>query len=294
MRNREGELTSFCSGDRFLYVRGGFRRVLPPVIDIDHQRCRILHKSQDSACKRCRYMGHCHQDTGKCDAYVNDHNIITIRSPNHVLCNYCMCDVDAYVQPFISSEHAYQWKFTSHIGRHDLADEILSTSNPELAKEVSSRVPRHMHKEWHSIKIGVMEEVLKAKLSSCSEFKKALISSKGKRLVETVKNDRFWSCGLTPKYALSTKTDYYPGQNQLGMLLELLRDGLNCNIESHPQTLDEHHLVINNKKLIQKIRTILLSYHQQHHQSHHLPQHPHQVVIMSFLMRIMYMPHVVV
>ena len=90
LRNRDGELTSFCSGDRFLYVRGGFRRVLPPVIDIDHQRCRILHKSQDSACKRCRYMGHCHQDTGKCDAYVNDHNIITIRSPNHVLCILCV------------------------------------------------------------------------------------------------------------------------------------------------------------------------------------------------------------
>ena len=94
-----------------------------------------------------------------------------------------------------------------------------------------------------------MEEVLKAKLSSCSEFKKALISSKGKRLVETAKNDRFWSCGLTPKYALSTKTDYYPGQNQFGMLLERLRVSLNCNIESHPQTPDEYHLVINNNKV---------------------------------------------
>ena len=81
-----------------------------------------------------------------------------------------MCDVDVNGQHFISSEHAYQWKFTSHIGRHDLADEILSTSNPEQAKEVSSRVPRHMHKDWHSIKIWVMEEVLNAKLSSCSEF----------------------------------------------------------------------------------------------------------------------------
>ena len=194
-------------------------------------------------------MGHCHQDTGKCDANVNDHNIITICSPNHVLCNYCMCDVDVYGQHFISSEHAYQWKFTSHIGRRDLADEILSTSNPEQAKEVSSRVPRHMHKDWHSIKIGVMEEVLKAKLSSCSEFYKALISSKSQRLVDTVKNDRFWSCEQTPKDALSTKTDYYPGQNQLGMLLERLRDSLNCNIKSHSQTPDEHHLVINNKKV---------------------------------------------
>ena len=97
--------------------------------------------------------------------------------------------------------------------------------------------------------VMVMEEVLNAKLSSSSEFKKALISSKGKRLVETVKNDRFWSCGLTPKYTLSTKTDYYPGQNQLGMLLDRLLDSLNGNIESHLQTPDEHHLGINNIKV---------------------------------------------
>ena len=33
------------------------------------------------------------------------------------------------------------------------------------------------------------------------------------------------------------------------MLLGRLRDSINCNIESHPQTPDEYHLVINNKKV---------------------------------------------
>ena len=33
------------------------------------------------------------------------------------------------------------------------------------------------------------------------------------------------------------------------MLLERLRDSLNGNIESHPQTQDEHHLGINNRKV---------------------------------------------
>ena len=33
------------------------------------------------------------------------------------------------------------------------------------------------------------------------------------------------------------------------MLLERLRDSLNCNIESHPQTQDESQLDINNKKV---------------------------------------------
>ena len=56
----------------------GFRRALPTVINIDHQTCRIQHKSQDLACKRCRYMGHQDQETEKCNAYINNQNMIAI------------------------------------------------------------------------------------------------------------------------------------------------------------------------------------------------------------------------
>ena len=223
LRNREGELTSFYSGDRFLYIKGGFRRALPTEINIDHQTCRIQHKSQDLACKRCRYMGHQDQETEKCNAYINNQNMIAIRSPNNALCNYFLCDVNIYGHHFISSEHAYQWKFTSHIGRHDLADEILETSTPAQAKEISSMIPRHMHKDWHSKKLSIMEEILQEKLNSCREFKNALINSEGKSLVESVKNDRFWSCGLTPKEAQTTKPEFYPGSNKFGLILEQLR-----------------------------------------------------------------------
>ena len=81
IRNKAGQLTAFYSGDRFIYVRAGFRRALPSVIDIDHQRCRILHQSQEKACTRCRYIGHGIDDTGLCEAFSSDQNIITIRSP---------------------------------------------------------------------------------------------------------------------------------------------------------------------------------------------------------------------
>ena len=82
----------------------------------------------------------------------------------------------------------------------------------EQAKEVSSRVPRHMHKGWHSMKNRCHGGSAEGKTKLC-RIKKALVSSKDKRLVKTVKNDHFWSCGLTTKDASTTKTDYYPGQN---------------------------------------------------------------------------------
>ena len=106
IRNKAGQLTAFNSGDRFIYVRAGFRCALSSLIDIDHQRCRILHQSQEKACTICRYIGHGIDDIGLCEAFSSDQNIITIRSPKNVLCNYYMCDIDIYGHTFHSSEQA--------------------------------------------------------------------------------------------------------------------------------------------------------------------------------------------
>ena len=44
-----------------------------------------------------------------------------------------------------------------------------------------------------------------------------------KRIVEAVRGDIFWSPGLPPHVAKTTKSDYYPGVNQLGHVLEYVR-----------------------------------------------------------------------
>ena len=97
---------------------------------------------------------------GSCEVYTNKHNIITIRSPKNVLCNYYMFKISIYGHTFHSSEQAYQWKYTNYIGRNDLAQEMFTTKIPEKAKEIASRVPRQLQKDWHSIKICIMKEIL--------------------------------------------------------------------------------------------------------------------------------------
>ena len=109
LRNHKRELTPYLSGDRFLYIRGDFRRVLPPYISINNYKLRGMHQSQDLACSRCQYLGHTTNNTEACDAYCDDQdNIITIRSPKDVLCNFYPCEVKVYGQTFRSSEHAFQ------------------------------------------------------------------------------------------------------------------------------------------------------------------------------------------
>ena len=47
-----------------------------------------------------------------------------------------------------------------------------------------------------------------------------------KKNVEAVKSDRHWSCGHNPKDATTTKPNFYPGENRLGLLLEQIRSTL--------------------------------------------------------------------
>ena len=226
LRNEKSELTPYLSGDRFLYIRGDFRRVLPSLITINNYKCRVLHHSQALACKRCRYLGHTANNTEACDAFCDEPNVITIRSQKNVLCNYYICDVNIYGHAFKSSEHAFQWKFCTHVKRDDLAQDVLNSPTPELAKEVTSMIPSHNHGTWHSVKCDIMDEILEAKAKSCPEFRQSLIISHGKRLVEAVRTDLFWSSGLIPLDASMTKPSYYPGLNRLGSILERLRSRL--------------------------------------------------------------------
>ena len=44
--------------------------------------------------------------------------------------------------------------------------------------------------------------------------------------MEAIKLDVFWSSGLTPSDSSTTKAHYYPGQNRLGHVHELVRSSL--------------------------------------------------------------------
>ena len=156
LRDKNNNLTQYLSGDRIVYVKGNFFPVLPTFANIDNNKCKVWHQSQKIACQRCHCLGHLTSETEKCAAFVEDPDVITIRSPQSVLCNYYPSPLKVFETEFDSSEHAYQWRFLKHVGEHDLAQEVIETSSPTEAKAIASRVPRHLHQNWHSIKLCVM------------------------------------------------------------------------------------------------------------------------------------------
>ena len=165
------------------------------------------------------------EERERCMAFTNDQNIITIRSPNCVFSNYYMCYLKVFENEFSSSEQAYQWRFMTYIGLNELAKQVLEARTPDQAKEIASRVPRELHKNWHSINLIVMKEILHAKADYNSRFKEELILSDGKKLVESTK-DIFWASGMSPRDTTSTLPSFYPGLNQLGKVLNQVRSDL--------------------------------------------------------------------
>ena len=97
--------------------------------------------------------------------------------------------------------------------------------HPSKAKEIASNVPIHFHHDWHHIKLTVMREILHAKADCCPLFKTELMESQGNHRVEST-HDLFWASGLPPSFTVTTKPDYYPGGNQLGHILESVRNYL--------------------------------------------------------------------
>ena len=174
LRNKKRDLIPYLLGVRFLYVRGDFRRLLQSIISINNHKCRVMHQSQELACRWCRFLCYAANNTGVCD----DPNVIAIRSPKTpYIINYYICDVNIYGQTFKSAEHAFQWIFCEHANRDELAQEILKSPTPEQAKELASWVPSHLSGTCHEIECETMEQILEAKAQSCPECKQALINS---------------------------------------------------------------------------------------------------------------------
>ena len=149
--------------------------------------------------------------------------MITIKSPQFVLGNYFPCRMRIFDNEFSSSEQAYQWRYLKYIGMDELAQEVLEASSAKEAKDIASR---DKHNNWNSIRVCVMREILHAKADACEEFKSVLLDSSGKRLVEAVTGDIFWSSRPPPYLAASTNPQCFPGSNQLGVVLESIRGDL--------------------------------------------------------------------
>ena len=132
----------------------------------------------------------------------------------YVLDNFASFAVDYQGRRWPTSEHAYQ---ASHFFETapELADEIYKARSAHEAYKIAKANADKVPDDWHDIKVGIMEEIVRAKCEQNPYVKQKLLDTGDLDIIEDSPKDNFWGWGKDRD-----------GRNELGRVWMRLRDEL--------------------------------------------------------------------
>ena len=108
-----------------------------------------------------------------------------------------------------TSEHAYQ---ASKFDDIELKNKILNAKSPREAFNMGRDPKNILRKDWYSIRIKIMEDIIHEKIKQHPYIYKKLLETGDREIVETSPIDSFWGWGPDKK-----------GENNLGKIWMKLR-----------------------------------------------------------------------
>ena len=109
-----------------------------------------------------------------------------------------------------TSEHAFQsMKFEGT--KHE--KEVRESSGPSEAARMGRDRKLPLRKDWESVKISIMYDIVYAKFTQNEDLKKTLLDTGDSVLIESTSNDSFWADGGDGS-----------GKNMLGIILMQVRE----------------------------------------------------------------------
>jgi ribA/ribD-fused uncharacterized protein len=233
----EDQLTSFKSGDRFVYVEP-FDPPLQKKQKVGDFNCIVLHHGKMWPCKACNHSGHKIGDDN-CKAKPTK-KIVSFKGYQHPLSNHFPCNINIFQQQFHSVEQAYLWRMALEFGKSDVAESILKSKHAGEAKKLSSSIaPNDERWKWEQENLQLMEQLLDAKAAQCPQFHQTLIEYHDCILADASPS-LIWGTGLSPFVTEYTSPEYWPGQNSLGaMLMELTQTVLRQDPSSECSTTSD-------------------------------------------------------
>jgi len=132
--------------------------------------------------------------------------------PHYMYSNFSSFMVDWRGRRWQTAEHAYQAeKFSEDRARH-VEKRIEKARSAHEAKKIAKEFEAYKRPDWDSVKLGVMEQILRAKLAQHEYIRKKLLETGERLIVEDSPTDNFWGRGPDWK-----------GANHLGKLWMKLR-----------------------------------------------------------------------
>lgn len=118
---------------------------------------------------------------------------------------------------FDTSEHAYHWaKFnTGEADGQSIQHMVRYSCSAHEAFKVAEINRNWRRLDWDDVKVGVMEEILRAKLAQHEYVRRKLLQTGDREIVENSWRDSFWGWGPNKD-----------GRNELGKLWMRLREEL--------------------------------------------------------------------
>lgn len=147
--------------------------------------------------------------------YQTDDTVYFFTHAYDPLSNWSAHAVDIWGQRFPTVEHAFQWrKFYEH--EPDIASAILRAPSPWAAIQLNRTAGQgKLPADWAEIRVGIMEELLRAKAAQHEDVRECLQKTGSRKIVENHPVDAFWGCGPEGD-----------GQNMMGVLWRKIREEL--------------------------------------------------------------------
>lgn len=235
IRNEDGLLTGFKSGDRYVYVEP-FDPPLPRHQEVISFPCVVIHHGKDMPCIACGAIGH-KIGEDQCPAKPKE-AILAFRSYQHPLSNHFPFPLIAFNTNFKSLEHAYFWRMSMEMDKPDLAEQIKGARHAGEAKRLSKMIAGDEERwAWERENIDVMKHLLALKAEQCIEFQTCLMENKENVLAEATPS-KIWGTGLSMYVTANTAPNYWPGQNMLGILLSELTMQLTSSKDLHKAVVE--------------------------------------------------------
>lgn len=141
-----------------------------------------------------------------------DDAILFYEDEYYMLSNFSAFAVEWRGKVWMTSEHAYQ---EAKFEDEEIINQIHMARSAYDSKKIAKANIESVRKDWGSIKISVMEDILRHKVEQHPYIKEKLLNSGVRDLIEDSHKDAFWGRGLD-----------YKGQNQLGKAWMKIREEL--------------------------------------------------------------------
>ncbi len=119
--------------------------------------------------------------------------------------------VKIWERTFPTLEHGYHYRKFSD-GLPEIAEQIVVAPSPWAAMQIERQNKDKRRKDWQAVKLGIMEELVRAKVAQNQDVQECLRKTGTKLVVENSPWDSYWGYGEDGN-----------GQNQMGLLLMKVR-----------------------------------------------------------------------